>query len=176
MKGYLVRWSMLGLLFSAAPAALAVKVGDPVPDLAVAGTGGSSVNLRNGDGWRVVFFYPKAFTPGCNAQACGMRDSFQAYLDRGVTVFGVSTDSLKTQQEFKEKHNLPYELLADADKELSRAFNVLMPLVGWPKRTTFIINPEGIVTDIIDAVNVGSHDADVLRLLDVRVGETDSGT
>lgn len=151
--------------------ALAIKVGDHVPDISVPSTSGTNVNLRAGSGqWRVLFFYPKAFTPGCTSQACGMRDTNKEYLDLGVKVYGASVDSLKTQQEFKAKHNLPYDLLADESKELSRAFGIL-GMIGFSSRQTFIIDPEGKVTDIIDSVSVGSHDQDVINLLKTRMGK-----
>ncbi len=152
------------LLISAAPAA-ALKVGDQVPDLAVPATGGGSVNLFESRGnWTVLFFYPKAFTPGCTSQACGIRDVYQELVDMGVTVYGASVDSLKTQDEFKAKHNLPYALLADSSKALSRAFDALN-FIGINKRMTFIINPEGVIAAVIDSVSVGSHDDDVIRMI-----------
>jgi len=147
----------------------AMKAGDQAPDLAVPATGGREINLRDLQGqWVVLFFYPKAFTPGCTSQACGMRDANQDLMDLGVTVLGASTDTVKTQEEFKAKHQLPYDLLADHDKKLSRAFDAL-GLLGFNKRMTFIINPEGTVTDVIDSVSVGSHDADVIRMLKARM-------
>lgn len=169
MKGSFMKWaSIVTLLFGSS--AHALEIGDQVPDVAVAATSGGEVNLRNTGGkWTVLFFYPKAFTPGCTSQACGMRDSYKELMDMGVRVFGASTDSLKVQQEFKAKNNLPYELLADEKKELSRAFDVL-GMVGFASRKTFIINPDGKVADIINSVSVGSHDADVVKLLKGHMG------
>jgi len=149
--------------------AMALTVGDLVPDISVPSTSGSPVNLRAETGtWTVVFFYPKAHTPGCTSQACGMRDANKTYADLGVNVYGASVDSLATQQEFKAKNNLPYDLLADEKKELSRAFGVL-GLIGFASRQTFIIDPQGIITDVIDSVSVGSHDADVIHILKSRI-------
>lgn len=152
-------------------AAMGLVAGGQAPDLDVPWTGGGTVNLRTLDAnWKVLFFFPKAFTPGCTSQACSMRDATQDLRDLGVTVLGASTDSLKTQQEFKEKHNLSYELLADEEKSLAEAFDVL-GLFGLTKRVTFIINPEGIITDRLDSVSVGSHDQDVLGLLREHLGK-----
>lgn len=149
--------------------ASAINIGDKVPDLSVPSTSGGLVNLRtDGGAWRVVYFYPKSFTPGCTRQACGLRDSQAGFSELGAVVYGVSTDSLEKQQEFKAKYELPFELLADNDKKLSRAFDAL-GLAGFAKRMTFIINPEGEVTDIIDSVDVGSHDQDVIARLKERV-------
>jgi peroxiredoxin Q/BCP len=168
MKGKFMKLAGLLAWLAGGSTALALKVGDQVPDITVPGTGGE-VNLRKDAGaWTVVFFYPKAFTPGCTSQACGMRDANQVYRDLGVTVYGASVDSLKTQQEFKSKHGLPYELLADEKKELSRAFDAL-GMIGFSSRKTFIINPEGIITDVIGSVSVGSHDEDVIKILKSRV-------
>jgi len=149
-------------------AVLALVVGDKAPDVAVPSTGGSDVNVSTAEGWKVVYFYPKSFTPGCTQQACGLRDSYATLSEMGVTVFGVSTDNLEKQVKFKSEYKLPFELLADNDKKLSEGFGVL-GLMGFSKRVTFIINPEGAITDIIDSVSVGSHDADVIQLLKTRM-------
>lgn len=155
---------ILGFL-AGASSAQALQIGDMVPDVAVPVTSGGEVNLRNTEGtWTVVFFYPKAFTPGCTSQACSMRDSNKTLMDLGVRVFGASTDSLQTQRDFKAKHNLPYELLADDKKELSKGFGIL-GMIGFTSRTTFIIDPEGRVADMIESVSVGTHDEDVIRIL-----------
>ena len=155
-------------LFWGVNQAKALSVGDNVPDLAVSSTSGESVNLRDiNDRWKIVYFYPKSFTPGCTRQACGLRDS-KAELDAlNAVVFGVSTDNLKSQNDFKSKHELPFDLLADVDKKLTQAFGAL-GFMGMAKRMTFIINPEGFVTDIIDSVSVGSHESDVIKLLKIR--------
>lgn len=174
MKGTFMKLAGLLAWLAGGTTAMALGVGDQVPDISVPSTSGENVNLRERAGtWTVLFFYPKAFTPGCTSQACGMRDANQDYVDLGVTVYGASVDSLKTQQEFKAKHNLPYELLADEKKELSRAFDVL-GMVGFSSRKTFIINPEGVITDVIGSVSVGSHDEDVITMLKNRMGAGDA--
>jgi len=165
MKGYIVKWASIFGFLAGASSAQALQIGEMVPDVAVPVTSGGEVNLRNTDGqWTVVFFYPKAFTPGCTSQACSMRDSNKQLMDLGVRVFGASTDSLQTQRDFKAKNNLPYELLADDGKELSKGFGIL-GMIGFTSRTTFIIDPEGRIADMIESVSVGSHDADVIRIL-----------
>lgn len=169
MKKQALKSLVAMMLIAAATPAWALKSGDQVPDVTVASTDGGQINLRETGGqWTVLFFYPKAFTPGCTKQACGMRDGYQAFLDLGVRVLGASVDSVKTQKEFKAKHNLPFELLADEEKDLARGFGSL-GMVGFASRKTYIINPEGIVTDIIGTVSVGSHDEDVLNLLRVHL-------
>jgi thioredoxin-dependent peroxiredoxin len=164
---------MAGILawLTGGTSAQALQVGDMVPDVAVPSTSGEMVNLKEMTGsWKVLFFYPKAFTPGCTSQACGMRDANEDIMAMGVKVFGASVDSLKTQQEFKAKHNLPYDLLADENKELAKAFDAL-GMIGFASRKTYIIDPEGNITDIIGSVSVGSHDQDVIEMLKARIGE-----
>ena len=151
-------------------AAMALVVGDKVPDISVPSTGGADVNVSSAPGWKVVYFYPKSFTPGCTQQACGLRDSHAKIAELGVTVYGVSTDNLEKQNKFKAEYVLPFDLLADNEKKLSEGFGVL-GMMGFSKRVTFIVNPEGVVTDIIDSVSVGSHDADVINLLKERTGK-----
>lgn len=150
----------------------ALVVGDQVPDISVPSTSGTDLNLRSMEGvWKVVFFYPKSFTPGCTRQACGMRDSKAALDELGVVVVGISTDTMKSQLDFKKKHELPFDLLADESKELSRAFGVL-GLMGMTKRSTFIVDPKGMITDVIESVSVGSHETDVLTILKKRLDPT----
>jgi peroxiredoxin Q/BCP len=166
MKGWIM--GLLAWVAGVAPA-LALGVGDKVPEIAVPSTSGSAVTVgAPGGGWRVVYFYPKSFTPGCTSQACGLRDQYQDFATRGVAIYGVSTDDLDKQNKFKTEHKLPFDLLADKDKALSEAFGVV-GLMGFSKRVTFIINPEGVVTDVIDSVSVSSHANDVLALLQQRM-------
>lgn len=171
MNGTWILLAGMAVLLAGNTVASALNVGDRVPEVSVPSTSGAEVNVGAvGGGWKVVYFYPKSFTPGCTTQACSMRDGFAAYQDLGVTVYGVSTDKIEKQQEFKSEYKLPFELLADNEKKLSEAFGV-MGMMGFSKRITFIINPEGIVTDIIDSVSVGSHDKDVIALLKTRLGK-----
>lgn len=151
--------------------ASALSVGDMVPDLPVPSTSGMNVNLlTDGGSWRVLYFYPKSFTPGCTKQACGLRDSLSAFTDLGVVVYGVSTDTIEKQKEFKAKYDLSFNLLADSDKKLSKAFDAL-GMVGISKRMTFIINPDGEITDVLESVNVGTHDKDVLSRLKAHISK-----
>lgn len=155
-------WSLSGF------EAMAIKAGDPVPDVSAPSTSGQNVNLRDLKAWTVLFFYPKAGTPGCTKQACGMRDAFTEMKNLGAVVLGVSTDDLAAQRKFKAEHQLPYDLLADNEKNVTKAFDAL-GMIGFAKRSTYIVNPEGIVTDVIDSVSVSTHDQDVLALLRQRM-------
>jgi thioredoxin-dependent peroxiredoxin len=169
MKASFMKIAAIATCLTVSSSAMALQAGDKAPDVTVSSTSGVDVNLSTMTGtWKVVYFYPKSFTPGCTKQACGLRDHQSSLKDLGVTVIGVSTDSLKTQHEFKAKYELPFDLLADNDKALSKAFGVL-GLMGFSKRVTFIISPEGVITDIIDDVSVESHDADVGKILKSRL-------
>ena len=95
----------------------------------------------------VLFFYPRADTPGCTIEACGFRDSFERLQSAGITVLGISRDTVKAQKKFQQKYNLPYPLLADPDEHICRYFDVIKPksmygkLVSGVERTTFVIAP-----------------------------------
>jgi len=101
-----------------------MEIGSIAPSVKVADETGQIVDLGKelAKGKVLVFFYPKAMTPGCIKQACSLRDGWQILKDRGVSVFGVSLDSPKAQAEFRVKHNLPFPLLADTDQVVSNAF------------------------------------------------------
>jgi len=171
MKRSIMKIAGLMAMLAGEMHAMTLTAGDQVPDIAVPSTGGGELNLRSlSGGWTVLYFYPKSFTPGCTKQACGLRDGKASLDELGAVVIGVSTDNVKAQEEFKAKHNLPFEILADEDKKLSEAFGVL-GVMGMSKRVTFIIGPDGIITDVIDSVSVGTHDEDVTKLLKARQGK-----
>jgi peroxiredoxin Q/BCP len=116
----------------------------------------------------VLFFYPKASTPGCTAEACDLRDNYQTFLSRGYDVLGVSADSAKRQENFKNKYELPFPLLADEDKVVINAFGVWGPKKFMGKeydgihRTTFIINENGIINEVISKVKTKAHAEQIL--------------
>ena len=103
----------------------ALEVGSDAPQLSAIDHERNVVDLGAAfnTGTTVVFFYPKAMTPGCTKQACSLRDSWQILQQRGVTIFGVSSDTAETQTNFRNKHQLPFTLIADTDKVVSKAFN-----------------------------------------------------
>ncbi|MCF6128818.1 thioredoxin-dependent thiol peroxidase [Flavobacterium sp. AS60] len=116
----------------------------------------------------VVFFYPKADTPGCTAEACDLRDNFERFKANNYELLGVSADSAKAQAKFKTKFNLPFPLLADEDKSVIEAFGVWGPKKFMGReydginRTTFVINEEGIIDDVITDVKTKAHAAQLL--------------
>ena len=91
-------------------------------------------------GWRVFYFYPKDFTPGCTTEACEFRDQFAAFRDLDIPVFGISRDSLATHEKFKKTHRLPFELLADESGKVCKAYDALLPLIKMPTRVTYLLD------------------------------------
>jgi len=146
--------------------AMALTEGDTVPDIKVASTSGEEVSLADFKGsWLVVYFYPKSFTPGCTKEACSLRDGYAELEATGATLLGVSLDDLETQHKFRKDYQLPFNLLADTSKELSRSMGALMVGGFMTKRMTFIINPEGTIAKVLTSVTVSDHDSEVLAAL-----------
>ncbi len=118
----------------------------------------------------IIFFYPKASTPGCTAEVCNLRDNYQVLKDKGYALLGVSADSADRQQKFIDKNNLPFPLLADENKEVLNAFGVWGPKKFMGKtydgihRTTFIIDKNGVISNIISKVKTKDHAAQILEL------------
>lgn len=143
-----------------------VNVGDAAPDVASRDQDGKPVRLAElyGDGFALVYFYPKADTPGCTAQACSLRDGFAELQDRGVRVIGVSSDSPAAQKRFAEKFRLPFTLLADEDHAVANAFGVRL-MLGMTHRQSFLIKDGRIVWRDLSA-STREQARDVLRFLE----------
>ena len=150
-----------------------MKIGDKAPDLLGLNEEGREVRLSDYKDKKIaLYFYPKDNTSGCTAQACSLRDSYIDLLDKGFEVIGVSVDNEKSHQKFKEKNNLPFTLIADTDKTLVVKFGVWQEKKMYGKaymgtvRTTFIINPKGIIEDIISGkeVKTKEHGFQILNL------------
>ena len=154
---------MLGLFASRA---WGLQVGDSAPDVSAPSTSGKDVKFSDLKGsWIVVYFYPKAFTPGCTAESCSLRDGYSEIQKLGAKILGVSLDNLPTQIDFKAKYHLPFDLLSDSKKEVAKAFDSLGIAGLMAQRKTFIINPEGKIAFIFDKVNTGGHDKEVAETL-----------
>ncbi|MFP9113278.1 thioredoxin-dependent thiol peroxidase [Flavobacterium sp. RHBU_3] len=116
----------------------------------------------------VVFFYPKADTPGCTAEACDLRDNYHRFEAQGYALLGVSADPVKKQAKFADKYKLPFPLLADEDHSILNAFGVWGPKKFMGRefdgihRTTFVINEEGIIDEVITTVKTKEHTAQIL--------------
>ncbi|MGB2759295.1 thioredoxin-dependent thiol peroxidase [Maribacter stanieri] len=146
-----------------------LKVGDKVPPFSVKDQDGNTVSLKDYQGKKlIVFFYPKASTPGCTAEACNLRDNYKELQSEGYELLGVSADSEKRQAKFKEKYEFPFPLLADEDHTVINAFGVwgLKKFMGREydgiHRKTFVVDGEGIVTKVIDKVKTKDHAAQLL--------------
>ncbi len=111
----------------------------------------------------IIFFYPKAGTPGCTKQACGIRDNISKFKENNIAIFGISVDSKETQRKFKEENNLNFPLLSDEDKSVSKSYDVLNNL-GFSSRVTFIIDKEGKITHILRDINISEHADQVFEL------------
>jgi peroxiredoxin Q/BCP len=145
----------------------ALSVGDAAPDVSASDQNGATVRLADlyAQGPVLVFFYPKAGTPGCTAQACSLRDAFPDFEATGVRIVGVSGDSVEGQKNFAEKNNLPFTLLADTESVVAKAFGVpVIPLVGAPKRQSFIVR-DGKIAWVVQSAQTGQHAAEVRAAL-----------
>ncbi len=147
-----------------------LKIGDTVPDFSVLDDRGNTQQLRDYKGQKlVVFFYPKASTPGCTAEACDLRDHYKELQAAGYALLGVSADSEKRQRNFSAKYDFPFPLLADEDKQLINAFGVWGPKKFMGKeydgihRMTFIIDANGVVERVIEKVKTKEHAAQILE-------------
>jgi thioredoxin-dependent peroxiredoxin len=121
-----------------------LKTGDTAPLFALQKQDGTMFDLasRKGRGWTVLFFYPKAETPGCTKQACAFRDSISVIRDLGAEIYGISADTVEAQSAFHKNHQLSFDLLADSDSAVISQYGAKMPLIGRAKRWTFIIDSE----------------------------------
>ncbi len=146
-----------------------LKIGDKAPNFEAKDQEGNTVKLSDYIGKKLVlFFYPKASTPGCTAEACDLRDNYKIFLSKGYDVLGVSADSAKRQQNFINKYELPFPLLADEDKTVINAFGVWGPKKFMGReydgihRTTFVIDENGVLEDIITKVKTKEHTNQIL--------------
>ena len=142
-----------------------LNVGNAAPDFTLQDSDGNSFTLSDYKGKNpvVVYFYPKAGTPGCTTEACGIRDSFTKFEENGIIIFGISVDSKESIKEFIKEHNLNFPLLSDEKKEVSKAYGVLNT-IGLDSRITFIVDKQGNIADIIRDVDVETHAKDVYDL------------
>lgn len=148
-----------------------LKKGDAAPKFTAKDQNGKQVSLADYKGNKVVlYFYPKDMTPGCTNQACNLRDNFDALKNEGIIVLGVSPDDEEKHQKFIDKHDLPFTLIADSNKEVIKSYGVWGPKKFMGKefegvhRTTFLINKEGKIDDIIKKPKVKNHSEEILEL------------
>jgi len=146
------------------------QIGSPAPDFEARDQSGNLIRLSDYRGKKVVlYFYPKDDTPGCTAQACSLRDNYAALQQAGYEVLGVSVDNEKSHQKFIGKYQLPFRLLADTDQQIVEAYDVWKEKSMYGRtymgtvRTTFLIDENGILTDIIEKVDTKNHADQILK-------------
>lgn len=145
-------------------------IGSPAPDFTLHDQNGTNVTLSGLKGQKVVlYFYPKDNTPGCTIQACNLRDNYSALKKAGYRIFGISPDSSRKHANFIKKFNLPFDLLADTEKEVAEKYGV------WAKkklfgrsymgvlRTTFIVDELGMISEVIESVKTAGHAGQILK-------------
>ncbi|MBC7661174.1 MAG: peroxiredoxin [Chitinophagaceae bacterium] len=150
----------LSLMASGSSYAADLKVGDAAPGFTAQNQAGQpfDLNARKGH-WTILYFYPKAGTPGCTKQACAFRDSIKKIQKEGAEVYGISADTVAEQKTFHDEHKLGFDLLADPDDKVIALYGSKMPVVNMSKRWTFIVDPE---------LKIASVDKDVDPLLDAQ--------
>jgi len=149
-----------------------MQLNEPVADFTLETDEGNTVSLSQFAGKPVVlFFYPRANTPGCTIEACGFRDQFKKLQAAGAIVLGISRDTVKAQAKFKAKYELPYTLLADVDEKVCKQFDVMKEKNMYGKkvwgivRTTFVIGPDQTLVHVFPKVTPEGHAEEVLELL-----------
>jgi peroxiredoxin Q/BCP len=149
-----------------------LKEGTKAPDFIAKNQNGSEVKLSSLLGKKVIlYFYPKDDTPGCTAEACNLRDNYSLLIAKGFEVIGVSPDEEKSHIKFQAKYQLPFNLVADTDKSILKAYGAWGIKKNYGKeyegvlRTTYVIDEQGVITKVIAKVNTGSHSEQILEEL-----------
>lgn len=144
---------------------MAIQIGDKIPEFLGIDQNGNEIKASDFKGKKLIlYFYPKDNTPGCTAEACSLRDGYGELLKKGFAIVGVSKDNIRSHQKFIEKYNLPFPLIADTDTKLNQQFGVWSEksMMGrkymGTLRTTFIINEENIVENIIGPKEIKTND------------------
>lgn len=152
---------------------MSINTGDLVPDFTAAATGGQSIRLSELAGkYVILYFYPKDSTPGCTQEGQAFRDNNQRFTELNAVIFGISRDSLRSHENFKTKQAFPFDLLSDSDEQLCNQFEVIKMKNMYGKqvrgieRSTFLINPEGILIKEWRKVAVKNHVTEVLAALE----------
>jgi thioredoxin-dependent peroxiredoxin len=149
-----------------------VQVGSPAPRFRLAGSDGTLVSLEDflGKTNLVVYFYPKDFTRGCTAEACGFRDAYEEFKNVGAEVIGISSDGRESHEAFATEHKLPFILLSDPDQAARKAYGLKKSLGLFPRRVSFVIDKQGIIRHIFSSQAKATTHVDqalaVLKTLD----------
>jgi peroxiredoxin Q/BCP len=160
-----VALAWLGVVQAADP--LPPQLGNPAPDFRLQDQNGKWHELKDYRGkWVALYFYPKDQTPGCTTEACEFRDNVFAFRDAGAAILGVSVDDVDSHKKFSEKHSLPFPILADPDKLVTKRYGVLksyMSMLELARRDTFLIDPQGRIVKHYTDVDAGGHSKAVLE-------------
>ncbi|MGL4331934.1 MAG: thioredoxin-dependent thiol peroxidase [Bacteroidales bacterium] len=146
-----------------------LTIGDKAPDFSGIDQNNESISLDQYKGKKVVlYFYPKDNTPGCTAEACDLRDNYERFLSHGYVVIGVSADSVASHKKFSDKFELPFPIISDPERKILEAYNAYGEKKLYGKvsmgilRKTYIIDENGIITDIIEKVKTKEHSKQIL--------------
>ncbi len=145
------------------------EIGEKAPNFSGENQKGEQISLASYAGKKLVlYFYPKDDTPGCTAEACNLKDNYHRFLAAGYDVLGVSPDTAKKHQKFIDKYQLPFDLLADTEKETCSAYGVWVEKSMYGRkymgvaRTTFVIDENGVIEEVIDKVKTKEHTSQIL--------------
>lgn len=151
-----------------------LKAGDKAPDFSGINQDGNSIKLGDFSGEKLIlYFYPKDNTPGCTAQSCNLNENYDEWLNRGYEVVGVSPDSVDSHREFREKYDLKFNLIADTEKEILKAYGAWGEKSMYGRkymgvlRTTFVIDEDGIITEVIEKVKTKDHTNQIFKSLNI---------
>lgn len=147
-----------------------IEKGTKAPDFEGLDENGKSIRLSDFAGRKLVlYFYPKDSTPGCTAEACDLRDNYQRFIAKGYAIVGVSRDSAASHRRFIEKYQLPFHLIADTDLSILKKYEAwgIKKMYGKESegtlRTTYVIDENGLIEDVIGKVNTKNHTAQILE-------------
>ncbi|QLG44225.1 peroxiredoxin [Costertonia aggregata] len=146
---------------------MGLKIGDTIPEFSLRDQNGNTFSTTEWVGKKplVIYFYPKDNTPGCTAEACSFRDSYEEFTELGAEVIGISSDTENSHQKFTEKHNLPFILLADTQNKVRRLFKVEKSLFILPGRETYVVDKQGEIIMVFNNVTANQHVKRALKAL-----------
>jgi peroxiredoxin Q/BCP len=149
-----------------------LKIGDKAPDFKGIDENENSISLSDFKGKNLIlYFYPKDNTPGCTSEACNLRDNYAMWIEKGYEVVGISPDSVQSHQKFKTKQELPFRLISDPDKVIIKEFGAWGPKKLYGReyegllRSTFVIDVDGIITNIFEKVKTKDHTNQILETI-----------